>query len=270
MGPAHVCCSALCGSRDYVTLELSPLQGLKRVRRGAGCGPCGPVAVMFSWIAEMIAALRTAAFGGSAPRAPRPAPPFLFSCCRRVPRSGTRDSRLDPAAAESTACAHEHCLPDPAQKNRTPYLGSGRVKEYTDILVISTRIKVMWYHFLHQGKNLCQNPFSHLRPWVQIPETSVSFFYPVYLFFPPWPYRATRIPNPRGRECSEKTGILRNAVWNKCQYHPLPYPFLSLSPSLAQSFSFSLTLSFSLSHYLTLSVSLSLSLSPANLPGVRG
>ena len=38
---------------------------------------------------------------------------------------------------------------------------SGRVKKVHRYLSYLNSHQVMWYHFLHQGKNLCQNPFSH-------------------------------------------------------------------------------------------------------------
>ena len=46
-------------------------------------------------------------------------------------------------------------------------LGSGRVKKVQRVKNVQRYLsylnlhQVMWYHFLHQGKKLCQNPFSH-------------------------------------------------------------------------------------------------------------
>ena len=46
-------------------------------------------------------------------------------------------------------------------------VGSGRVKKVQRVKKVHRYLsylnshQVLWYHFLHQGKNLCQYPFSH-------------------------------------------------------------------------------------------------------------
>ena len=43
-------------------------------------------------------------------------------------------------------------------------IGLGRVKKEHRYLSYLNSHQVKWYHFLHQGKNLCLNPFSHGGP----------------------------------------------------------------------------------------------------------
>ena len=68
------------------------------------------------------------------------------------------------------ACAEAYFRDDtnsPLQCPNSCYLGSGRVKKVQRLKNVHRYLRylnlhqVMWYHFLHQGKNLCQNPFSH-------------------------------------------------------------------------------------------------------------
>ena len=78
---------------------------------------------------------------------------------RRVVHAFSLSSRVipEPSAAtqnKSGTIAHQ------TRESKT-VLGSGRVEKVHRYLSYLNSHQVMWYHFLHQGKNLCQNPFSH-------------------------------------------------------------------------------------------------------------
>ena len=51
-----------------------------------------------------------------------------------------------------------------------------RVKKVHRYLSYLNSHQVMWYHFLHQGKNLCQNPLSHWGPGFKYQRYRCPFF----------------------------------------------------------------------------------------------
>ena len=87
---------------------------------------------------------------------------------------GKWPARVTLAASASTGSVERpHCNRHKAKRRPVFYvfrcilLGSGRVKKVQRVRKVHRYLsylnshQVMWYHFLHQGKNLCQNPFSH-------------------------------------------------------------------------------------------------------------
>ena len=73
----------------------------------------------------------------------------------------------------------------------SPHLGSGLVKKSTagkESTPISLLFELASSHmvpFSSTGKKSVPESVLTLRPWVQIPEIGVSFFYPLYFFYPP-------------------------------------------------------------------------------------
>ena len=75
-------------------------------------------------------------------------------------------------------------------------IGSGRVKKVQRLKTVHRNLsylnshQVIWYHFLHQVKNLCQNPLSHWGPGFKYQRYRCPFFTRCTFFTRPDPTHA--------------------------------------------------------------------------------